>query len=78
LKADKRTQRIPVIVVSARDITLMERQFLTGQIEGLYQKATMSPRKFVDDVVHMLDEKTGHEEPAQSLEHDAEPLEPVA
>jgi threonine synthase len=62
LKRDERTRHIPVIVVTARDITEAERQRLTRHVEALYQKAALSPRAFVDQVVHVLDLKTGREE----------------
>ena len=62
LKRDERTRHIPVIVVTARDITEAERHRLTGRIEALYQKAALSPRVFVDQVVQVLDMKTGREE----------------
>ena len=59
LKMDKHTQNIPVIVVSARDISDIERQRLSGRIEALYQKGSLSPRGFVDQVVHVLDVRSG-------------------
>ena len=62
LKRDERTRHIPVIVVTARDITEAERQRLTGRVEAFYQKAALSPRAFVDQVVHVLDVKTGRDE----------------
>jgi threonine synthase len=62
LKWDERTRHIPVIVVTARDITEAERQRLTGRVEALYQKAALSPRLFVDQVVQVLDVKSGREE----------------
>lgn len=62
LKRDERTRHIPVIVVTARDITEAERQRLTGHVAALYQKAALSPRVFVDQVVQVLDLKTGQEE----------------
>ena len=55
LKLDERTSSIPVIVVSARDVTEAERRQLNGHIEALYQKGAFSPRKFVEQVVHVLD-----------------------
>ena len=57
LKADPRTHKIPVIVVSAKDITGEDRARLQGQIEALYQKGSLSPRKFVDQIVQVLKEK---------------------
>jgi threonine synthase len=62
LKRDERTRHIPVIVVTARDITEAERQRLTGRVAALYQKAALSPRVFVDQVVQVLDMKIGREE----------------
>jgi threonine synthase len=57
LRKDSRTRQIPVIVVSAKDITVEERQRLNdGQIEALYQKGSLSPRAFVDQVVQVLGE----------------------
>ena len=54
LRQDSRTANIPVIVVSAKDITTEERKRLSGQIEALYQKGSLSPRKFVDQVVQAV------------------------
>ncbi|MBP7690480.1 MAG: pyridoxal-phosphate dependent enzyme [Anaerolineales bacterium] len=59
LRRDARTHAIPVIVVSAKDITADERARLTGTIEALYQKGSLSPRAFVEQVVQVLDEKSG-------------------
>jgi threonine synthase len=57
LKTDERTQNIPVIVVSAKDITEAEWQRLHGQIEGLYQKGSLPPMEFVDQVVEVIEQK---------------------
>ena len=57
LKNDKRTQNIPVIVVSAKDITENEWQRLHGQIEGIYQKGSLPPMEFVDQVVEVIEQK---------------------
>jgi threonine synthase len=57
LKADKRTESIPVIVVSAKDITKNEWQRLHGQIEGLYQKGSLPTMEFVDQVVEVIEQK---------------------
>jgi len=62
LRQDKRTHDIPVIVVSARDITPAERQRLSGQIEAHYQKGSLSPRAFVEQVVQVLGDKAPREE----------------
>jgi threonine synthase len=56
LKLDPRTKDIPVVVVSAKDITPQERKRLNGHIEAVYQKGSLSTRKFVDQVIHVLEE----------------------
>ena len=58
LKLDPRTKDIPVVVVSAKDITPDERKRLNGHIEAVYQKGSLPPRKFVDEVVQVLEEKS--------------------
>lgn len=57
LKLDPRTRDIPVVVVSAKDITEEERLRLTGHIEALYQKGSLPTRKFVDKVIDVIEEK---------------------
>lgn len=57
LKLDPRTQHIPVVVVSAKDITADERKRLNGHIEAVYQKGSLPTRKFVDQVIHVIEDK---------------------
>lgn len=57
LKLDPRTKNIPVVVVSAKDITEEERLRLNGQIEALYQKGSLPTRKFVDKVINVIEDK---------------------
>ena len=57
LKLDPRTKDIPVVVVSAKDITDDERKRLKGHIQALYQKGALHPRRFVDQVVQVIEEK---------------------
>ncbi|MGB8984080.1 MAG: threonine synthase [Anaerolineales bacterium] len=57
LKLDPRTKNIPVVVVSAKDITPEERKRLNGHIEAVYQKGSLPPRRFVDQVVQVIEEK---------------------
>jgi threonine synthase len=59
LKLDPRTRNTPVVVVSAKDITPEERKRLNGHIEAVYQKGTLPPRKFVDQVIQVIAEKSG-------------------
>ena len=56
LKLDPRTKNIPVVVVSAKDITPEERKRLNGHIEAVYQKSSMPPRKFVEQMVQVIEE----------------------
>jgi CheY-like chemotaxis protein len=58
LKLDRRTESIPVIVVSAKDITDDERKRLNGYIEAIYQKGSLPPRAFVEQVVGVLEHKS--------------------
>jgi len=56
LKLDPRTQKIPIVVVSAKDITPEERKRLNGHIEALYQKSSLPARKFVEQVVQVIED----------------------
>lgn len=58
LKLDPRTKDIPIVVVSAKDITSEERKRLGGQIEAVYQKGSIPHRKFVDQVIQVIEEKS--------------------
>jgi len=58
LKLDPRTKDIPVVVVSAKDITAEERKRLNGYIEAVYQKGSLPTGKFVDQVIHVIEDKT--------------------
>jgi threonine synthase len=60
LKLDKRTQHIPIIVVSAKDISDEERRRLNGHIEAIYQKGALPPRAFAEQVIEVLEHKTAH------------------
>jgi threonine synthase len=60
LKLDKRTRHIPIIVVSAKDISVAERKQLEGQIEALYQKGSLPPRKFAEQVIEVIEGKSAN------------------
>jgi threonine synthase len=57
LRRDPRTREIPIVVVSAKDISSEERQRLNGHIEAVYQKGSLQSRKFVEQVIQVLEEK---------------------
>lgn len=61
LRLDPRTRDIPIVVVSAKDITPDERKRLNGHIEALYQKGSLQSRKFVDEVIQVLEDKIGEQ-----------------
>ncbi len=56
LKLDPRTKNIPVVVVSAKDITPEERKRLNGHIEAVYQKSSLPPQKFVEQMVQVIED----------------------
>jgi threonine synthase len=56
LKLDPRTKDIPVVVVSAKDITPEERKRLNGHIEALYQKGSLPTKKFVEKMINVIEE----------------------
>ncbi len=60
LRRDRRTREIPVIVVSAKDISTEDRQRLQGQIEALYQKGSLSAKAFVEQVVQSVGPRRGN------------------
>jgi threonine synthase len=59
MKLDPRTKHIPIVVVSAKDITPDERKRLNGHIEAVYQKGSLAPRKFVEQVVQVIEDEKG-------------------
>ena len=58
LRIDRNTRHIPVIVVSAKDITSADRERLDGNIEALYQKGSLPVQTFIDQVVEVIEQKT--------------------
>jgi len=47
LRSNELTQSIPVLVVTARDITPQDRQRLSGSVQNILQKASVSPEELV-------------------------------
>jgi threonine synthase len=54
LKADERLADIPVIVVTAKDLTAHERQRLDGHVRGLLQKGTFLSTDLLEDIQELL------------------------
>ncbi len=61
LRLDPRTRDIPIVVISAKDITGEERKRLNGHIEAVYQKGSLQPKKFVDQVIQVIEDKVGEQ-----------------
>jgi threonine synthase len=61
LRLDPRTRDIPIVVVSAKDITADERKRLNGHIEAVYQKGSLQPKTFVDQVIQVIEDKNGEQ-----------------
>jgi threonine synthase len=62
LRSNASTKEVPVIVVSAKDISQEDLQRLNGYIEGLYQKGSIPVRAFVNQVVEVIEQKGRLEE----------------
>jgi threonine synthase len=54
LKTDKELSKIPVIVVTAKELTPIEKQQLSGKVQSLMQKGAFSDQDIVDKMVEML------------------------
>jgi threonine synthase len=54
LKTDKELSKIPVIVVTAKELTAIEKQRLSGKVQSLMQKGAFSDQDIVDKMVEML------------------------
>ena len=62
LKLDPRTKDIPVVIVSAKDVSPQERKRLNGHIEAVYQKGSLPALKFVDQVIHVIEDRNEAEQ----------------
>ncbi|MBU0492653.1 MAG: pyridoxal-phosphate dependent enzyme [Chloroflexi bacterium] len=54
LKADERLSSIPVVVITAQELTAHERQRLNGHVRGLLQKGTFLSTDLLDDIQELL------------------------
>jgi threonine synthase len=54
LKADRELSKIPVIVVTAKELTAIEKQRLSGTVQSLMQKGAFSDQDIVDKLFETL------------------------
>jgi signal transduction histidine kinase/response regulator RpfG family c-di-GMP phosphodiesterase len=54
LKQDEKTRSIPIIIVSAKELTLAEHTALTGQVEVLLRKGIFTENELLEDVSQAL------------------------
>lgn len=55
LKQDERLANVPVIVVTAKDLTASEKQRLEGRVKGLLQKGSFLSTDLLDDVIKTIE-----------------------
>ena len=60
LKHNEKTKSIPIIVVSAKELTLAEQQLLTGQVEVLLRKGIFTEHELLEDVSKALNKMHPH------------------
>jgi CheY-like chemotaxis protein len=54
MKSDPTTSDIPIVVVTAKELTVKERARLSGQIEMLLQKGSFIDEEFIESLVSKL------------------------
>jgi threonine synthase len=54
LKEEEETTDIPIIVITAKDLTLSERRRLSGHVESLLQKGSYLDLEMLDDIMDVL------------------------
>jgi threonine synthase len=54
LKADERLKEVPIIVVTARDLTAYERQRLSGRVRALWRKGSFLSTDLLEDIEAVL------------------------
>jgi threonine synthase len=52
LKADDHLADVPVVVVTAKDLTLEERSYLDGRVQSLLQKGSMIDEQVLQDLIN--------------------------
>lgn len=55
LQTDKELSRIPVIVVTAKELTAIEKQRLSGKAQSLMQKGAFTEQDIVDKMLEVLE-----------------------
>ncbi len=55
LKEDERLKDVPVIVVTAKDLTATEKRRLSGRVKGMLQKGTFLSTDLLDDVMKSIE-----------------------
>ena len=55
MKSDEVLQRVPIVVITAKELTASDRERLNGQIEMLLQKGSSIDEDFIDNLMHKLE-----------------------
>ncbi|MCA9902416.1 MAG: threonine synthase [Anaerolineae bacterium] len=55
MKSDEVLQRVPIVVITAKELTASDRERLNGQIEMLLQKGSSIDEDFIDSLVDKLE-----------------------
>ena len=55
MKSDPEMKQIPIVVVTAKELTAKERARLNGQIDMLLQKGSFIDEEFVESLVSKLE-----------------------
>ncbi len=55
LKKNEATRHIPIVIVSAQELTAEEQNYLTGQVEVLLRKGLFSEKELLEDVAQALE-----------------------
>ncbi len=54
IKSDPRTADIPIIVLTAKELTVQEREWLSGQIESLLQKGSFMDEELLKSIIDAI------------------------
>jgi threonine synthase len=57
IKSDEELGDIPVIVISAKELTAAEKERLSGQVEGLMQKGDFTDAELLEQILRQSDQK---------------------